>query len=1727
MTHRPGHEEEREGDNRRRVGRSIMGALSGLVNDALSWTNRQTQEVAEYWSPTLEDAVLYFRGVWGDAAFEAAFPAAGPQSRASRAAGEEMREYGGQDRLSDAERARMREAYEREYEKHPEEIRAMTEAMFTYMMSTPESMEEAGEVIKWILNPNASYEDMPKGTFLPELMLGILPGPGEVQALRDVWKDFHHNEVGLFTAMAALGALPIIGLPIRWARSGGRVARHAEDISRAFREGTMTIEEAMTEAQRLGGRQFSKDMETFLNAGGNPEHIAGGKVAAEGLPAEGTPRVTEGQPAEQATHFGAEELEGGVVSPARQGEGQLARPVAQRERAGPELFEKRTYAYPEGVEPEQRFAGKPMHELELYHVYDMEADPEELLKVAGQVADELGIYDQPRRFSIAEQMARERGYKGIKAGGEINYFEDVRPNAVGTVADVDGNVTRHIANGNEGATFDPRTGKNMDGEDAWAVSPFRDAEKIFDDVPTDQQLADYRATWADRFEDPSYNLGVWKQDGKWYVDIVQLEPDLDKARSIGIGADQQGIFHLKSHDYVEMGTVDERTRAFSRAELWEDNPYLRDIRNETFLNNLTDAERVAFENSSQKIQQDALRYYSLMPTAREGASMAILGAKQRGWYEASGNTLRQMFGDDAPRFMALLAATSPQNDVPRNMEIALELWRRWKQLPEGTEMTRALANELMPIEMGLVPTADVGVLRALTATDAELLDPRILDEGGMLAGSKTDAFYANLMGEVQRLTLDTHMGRYGVTGPNPTTVRRTFAQNAYYREVASEMERLTGAKLTPAEIQEMMWSSEREIMNLYGKGRSPIEEAMFGEVPDFVDGDPIDAVRAMVEDTPSFASLLNEPDIAARLTAVGVQVPDAPQMPQGVAGIDQSLVREEDVRRMTERFQEARKVSPKKGDDPGRPGFMQEQIDLPFGEAPKSPPPYAQKVTPEEMAFPKAAPKDSPQARARETQGYKAGRPGATRSNLYGEQFGKPGRPDTWFGQDEHTARAQMLYGFRHPKAEQLHMIVRDSKTGEVYSHTIEGSGQYAEVAVGEPGTKSALVGSTDPHYPGSQKLYGRLHDRLTRIGANNPDAELEVFFAHNHPDGRVEPSAPDRRMVNYLEQWLDTYNTDTGSNIAHGGHYIMDHDRATFLEFDRAAGSMMGRPSKLSRLREQAVKVKPSGRNWTKPEIASTVKNLANRIRSSESFDPQAFNVVYLSAGGDVVAIEPHRLSALDNMDDWLPQRVRGHGSHTVVFTTGDADASLGTYNRLVEKANEHGILDVYMFGENVQDNLALPDYSKPFITAGRRGDMPNSMRGQPNRVWHDTEGNRHIGWKPQDAIEHPEVAAHIDPGHMNQYTGRPTGPPQAGSQPSRRFAAGEDLPTDTPELTQEEALERFLSNSVLGEDETQFHWSANEAEMVGEEGPFDFTTFERSSDIGYHFGTEEQAQSRARTMTGHPDWGATGEFYLDIQKPLEIPKDPGTWDPEDFLNALYADQAITVDELRDLSAELQDMPSSSEWEWTRAQLMSRGYDGAVYPNRGEIPNRPGPESAWTEWYDNVASDRAYYERLDYLQHNALPDEFLDQYPDVTVEEVRELQEKMRAGDTDAGNELLEMAEGVAAHEATTGGGIEPDGAWTIGDLIAWQKDSEHGADLLDPPYEDSYIALDPRQIKSATHNVGTFNPNDPNFLKSVAPWLAAGGAGYAGQQLRGQEEEAQPPMGLDPFFQSLLGAH
>ena len=63
------------------------------------------------------------------------------------------------------------------------------------------------------------------------------------------------------------------------------------------------------------------------------------------------------------------------------------------------------------------------------------------------------------------------------------------------------------------------------------------------------------------------------------------------------------------------------------------------------------------------------------PAAREMATVAQAGLAKKGWYRQSAQALYDVFGDEAPRFAALLAATSPQTSVQGNLLNATSIWR--------------------------------------------------------------------------------------------------------------------------------------------------------------------------------------------------------------------------------------------------------------------------------------------------------------------------------------------------------------------------------------------------------------------------------------------------------------------------------------------------------------------------------------------------------------------------------------------------------------------------------------------------------------------------------------------------------------------------------------------------------------------------------------------------------------------------------------------------------------------------------------------------------------------------------------------------------------------------------------------------------------------------------------------------------------------------------------------
>lgn len=177
------------------------------------------------------------------------------------------------------------------------------------------------------------------------------------------------------------------------------------------------------------------------------------------------------------------------------------------------------------------------------------------------------------------------------------------------------------------------------------------------------------------------------------------------------------------------------------------------------------------------------------------------------------------------------------------------------------------------------------------------------------------------------------------------------------------------------------------------------------------------------------------------------------------------------------------------------------------------------------------------------------------------------------------------------------------------------------------------------------------------------------------------------------------------------------------------------------------------------------------------------------------------------------------------------------------------------------------------------------------------------------------------------------------------------------------------------------------------GTKAPNDFSKFDRTSDIGYHFGTQDQAQSERfvgyNAQQGEPPadyYEAEGSrnarvypVYLDIRNPLIMP-DLGLWPANQTVNVLrnlasddaatwarrYAraetDDGTPVSErmikafkpipetvVEDIINEL-DTYDGNNWEQTQARqinvkymeiirkhLANAGYDGIVYVNEAE----------------------------------------------------------------------------------------------------------------------------------------------------------------------------------------------
>lgn len=259
------------------------------------------------------------------------------------------------------------------------------------------------------------------------------------------------------------------------------------------------------------------------------------------------------------------------------------------------------------------------------------------------------------------------------------------------------------------------------------------------------------------------------------------------------------------------------------------------------------------------------RLLDVIPSASQFASLSKAGAPKLGWYRGSTQALIDVFGQqDAPRFAALLAATSPQTSVESNLTNALNIWREWNAAgrPQDPAQIKAVMGRSVQGNKGEDSVLGAWLNNSVRALSSN--DPLKT----VLSGPKVDSFFRNLADDVYKVTNDAWMANVsgvdqGLFRKSPTAKQLSegdagfspgyFAMNARQREAGQKI------NLLPNEVQETGWSVAMPLMELQKETGIPARELLQqGKL-----------TPQMIAGTPDFETLFTQPQYADILTRAG------------------------------------------------------------------------------------------------------------------------------------------------------------------------------------------------------------------------------------------------------------------------------------------------------------------------------------------------------------------------------------------------------------------------------------------------------------------------------------------------------------------------------------------------------------------------------------------------------------------------------------------------------------------------------------------------------------------------------------------------------------------------------------------------------------------------------------------------------------------------------------------
>jgi hypothetical protein len=186
-----------------------------------------------------------------------------------------------------------------------------------------------------------------------------------------------------------------------------------------------------------------------------------------------------------------------------------------------------------------------------------------------------------------------------------------------------------------------------------------------------------------------------------------------------------------------------------------------------------------------------------LATTRQLMRLYKIGEPGKDWYKNTQKELETHFGDDAPLFVDMLAATSPNSTVASNVTLALKAYTQHKT---G-----------QPFE-GFMPAVIGNLERAV--------------KGEPFGGPKVSSFKANLFGDPEPVTVDRWMAR-AMGKPTDTL---TPAQYKFYDYTLTQVAKKAGVE--PRQLQAGIWKAIKEAEGRAGNTSESFEQVLARNVAD-------------------------------------------------------------------------------------------------------------------------------------------------------------------------------------------------------------------------------------------------------------------------------------------------------------------------------------------------------------------------------------------------------------------------------------------------------------------------------------------------------------------------------------------------------------------------------------------------------------------------------------------------------------------------------------------------------------------------------------------------------------------------------------------------------------------------------------------------------------------------------------------------------------------------------